>query len=64
MVPDNALYLFVSAHDSLYQDNSDLNGNYKINLSVSSVPVPAAFWLFGSGLIGFVGLSKKKLWHS
>ena len=27
---------------------------------VSSVPVPAAVWLFGSGLIGLVGLSRRK----
>lgn len=27
--------------------------------SVSAVPVPAAFWLFGTALIGFVGLSRK-----
>lgn len=27
---------------------------------VSAVPVPAAAWLFGSGLIGLVGLAKRK----
>ena len=27
---------------------------------LSSVPVPAAFWLFGSGLIGFVGIARRK----
>jgi hypothetical protein len=27
--------------------------------SVSQVPVPAAFWLFGTALIGFVGLSRR-----
>ena len=26
---------------------------------VSPIPVPAAFWLFGSALIGFVGMSRK-----
>ena len=30
-------------------------------LKVSSVPVPAAIWLFGSGLLGFCGLGRKKL---
>ena len=29
------------------------------SITVSSVPVPAAFWLFGTALIGFVGLSRK-----
>ena len=27
---------------------------------VSSVPVPAAVWLFGSGLLGLVGLARRK----
>jgi len=29
-------------------------------LPVSEVPVPAAVWLFGTALIGFVGLSRKR----
>lgn len=33
---------------SLYED-----------LSVSPVPVPAAIWLFGSALLGFIGFSRK-----
>lgn len=28
--------------------------------SVSPVPIPAAIWLFGSGLIGLVGLARRK----
>ena len=27
---------------------------------VSAIPVPAAVWLFGSGLIGLVGLARRK----
>ena len=27
---------------------------------VSSVPIPAAFWLFGSGLIGLIGIARRK----
>lgn len=30
------------------------------NVVVSSVPLPAAVWLFGSGLIGLAGISKRK----
>ena len=34
---------------------------------ISSVPIPAAVWLFGSGLIGVVGIwrgyEKKKLYY-
>ncbi len=29
------------------------------NVSVSAVPVPAALWLFGSGLIGLIGMKRK-----
>ncbi|HED33210.1 MAG TPA: hypothetical protein ENJ08_03190 [Gammaproteobacteria bacterium] len=34
--------------------------NYNISASVSSVPVPAAVWLFGSGLLGLLGIAKRK----
>jgi hypothetical protein len=30
------------------------------NPPVSSVPVPAAVWLFGSGLLGLVGVARRK----
>jgi hypothetical protein len=27
---------------------------------INSVPVPAAAWLFGSGLVGLVGIARRK----
>ncbi len=30
------------------------------NISVSSVPLPAAAWLFGSGLLSFAGIARRK----
>lgn len=30
-----------------------------VNMNVTTVPVPAAAWLFASGLLGFVGLRRK-----
>ena len=30
------------------------------NFGQSTVPVPAAVWLFGSGLIGLIGLARRK----
>ena len=36
------------------------NANFNIRPEVSAVPVPAAAWLFGSGLIGLVGLARRK----
>ena len=31
-----------------------------IQLDINPVPIPAAFWLFGSGVIGLIGFSKRK----
>lgn len=36
------------------------SGNSLTVISVSSVPVPAAAWLFGSGLVGLIGLARRK----
>lgn len=41
-----------------------LSGTYQLTVnevgSVSNVPVPAAVWLFGSALMGLVGVSRRK----
>jgi hypothetical protein len=39
--------------------NSDIALNFT-GSPISGVPVPAAVWLFGSGLIGLAGISKRK----
>ena len=40
--------------------NSDLGHFVTVSVtSVSAVPVPAAVWLFGSGLIGLVGVARR-----
>ena len=31
-----------------------------VQLSVSAVPVPAAVWLFGTALVGFIGVSRRR----
>ena len=36
-----------------------LFGTTQLNLNVNPVPVPAAFWLFGTALLGFVGMSRR-----
>ena len=33
---------------------------YSFNLVASAVPIPAAVWLFGSGLLGLVGMARRK----
>ena len=44
-----------------YDDN---DGSYRVRVGVneipSPVPVPAAVWLFGTALIGFVGVSRRR----
>jgi hypothetical protein len=35
-------------------------GATPLSLSISAVPVPAAVWLFGSGLLGLVGMARRK----
>ena len=31
-----------------------------VTVNIGAVPVPAAVWLFGSGLLGLVGMAKRK----
>lgn len=43
----------------------DNQGNFNqgidnVSIQVSNVPIPAAVWLFGSGLIGLVGMARRK----
>ena len=42
-------------------DYASLNGTVAAsNGTASAVPVPAAIWLFGSGLLGLVGIARRK----
>lgn len=41
-------------------DSSNMRMNSLDDFSVTSVPIPAAFWLFGTAIIGLIGTSKKK----
>lgn len=42
--------------------NLYVNGvkTYVADVHLSAVPVPAAFWLFGTGLVGLAGVAKRK----
>ncbi|MFC1772640.1 lectin-like protein [Pseudomonadota bacterium] len=35
-------------------------GGYVVEYELSAIPLPAAVWLFGSGLIGLVGVARRK----
>ena len=57
-------YAWLFAFNIGYQGTYSNSLNYYAwavhNGDVSAVPVPAAVWLFGSGLLGLVGISKRK----
>ena len=48
-------YLGVRAEDGTFDGGEEL-----ISYSVSSVPIPAAAWLFSTGLLGLIGFARKK----
>jgi len=57
---------FDSSRISFNQDNIwiDLQGlsfhrDDRVSLQVAPVPIPAAVWLFGAGLVGLIGLRRK-----
>jgi hypothetical protein len=33
---------------------------FETSIDVNSVPIPAAVWLFGSGLLGLIGVARRK----
>jgi len=39
---------------------SNMLGSYTVVSSFSAVPIPAAVWLFGSGLLGLAGIARRK----
>jgi len=46
--------------------NQSLWGNVEyafdnFSITASTVPIPAAVWLFGSGLLGMIGVARKKV---
>ena len=62
IIPEGASQLQLGFNEDIFSDNT---GFLRLNiegagLEVAPVPVPAAVWLFGSGLIGLVGLRRKK----
>ena len=58
LVGDNLSFGFVAT-----ATGNNGSGNFYDNLvfaEVSQVPVPAAVWLFGSGLIGLISVARRK----
>ena len=45
---------------SLGGNNGNISGQYaELTIEINPVPIPAAIWLFGTALIGFVGMSRR-----
>ena len=40
--------------------STNTTGSYSTTVSVAAIPLPAAVWLFGSGLIGLAGVARRK----
>lgn len=59
-VPYNLASDFTVTTDSLLAGTYSLTIAMKNESTVSAVPVPAAAWLLGSGLIGLVGVARRK----
>lgn len=43
------------------EDDAEVTRGFNLGLTVHPVPVPAAVWLFGSGLVGLAGLARRKM---
>ena len=58
--PDNT-YPAISFTDTFIGTAFDQSGlDMGFNYSISAIPLPPAVWLFGSGLIGLIGLARRK----
>ena len=51
---------FYETAEVLEVTNPDFTGHRVINVSFQVVPIPAAVWLFGSGLLGLIGVARRK----
>lgn len=50
-------------HSGCYDSSLKHNFDYASNdmlVTLNAIPIPAAVWLFGSGLLGLVGMAKRK----
>ncbi|WJW76282.1 hypothetical protein QVG61_04095 [Thiohalobacter sp. IOR34] len=59
---DNVSFMLFGLQDGFqYRVDTSIGlGLQAMNDAVSAVPVPAAFWLFGSGLLGMLGIARRQ----
>jgi len=53
-------YAFYNPSNGVWVEDPTSDFAFQIAGNVSAVPVPAAVWLFGSGLIGLIGFARRK----
>ena len=52
--------VIIALQDGGFDSIEKMKGYKSDGLAVTSVPVPAAVWLFGSGLLGLVGVARRR----
>ena len=60
VVPTGAVAAFLEFSQAIGPFDSGQILIDNVNLEVAQVPVPAAVWLFGSGLLGLIGVARRK----
>jgi hypothetical protein len=55
----SGVILFNGTYSSISWTSTNENW-YGITVGTAVVPIPPAFWLFGSGLLGLIGIAKRK----
>jgi hypothetical protein len=52
--------LYGNGYDSTAVDWTFSGGTSSYSMTITAVPVPAAVWLFGSGLVGLIAVARRK----
>ena len=59
-IPDNDFNSFYTDFSGGPYGAATFTGIWSTTVTTSAVPVPAAVWLFGSGLLGLIGFARRK----
>jgi hypothetical protein len=50
----------ITQAESAFIEKKFAGGSVGLVVNPTAIPVPAAIWLFGSGLLGLVGIARRK----
>ena len=59
--PTSAIWTFSTTDLGDWDGTNLRDGTYSMSVQTTVVPVPAAVWLFGTGLIGLIGVARRKV---